>query len=308
MKVSVLVITYNHEKFIEQALESVLMQKTNFEYEIIISEDCSTDKTRDIVLAYKKKYPEKIYLLLSERNLHNNRIVNRGFDTAEGNYIALLDGDDYWSSDEKLKVQAEFLDSHPDCSMCFHNANLIFENEDRTSRWTPSYQKEFSNIEDIWMGNFIATCSVMYRRKLVNKIPEWYVDMFPITDWPLHILFAEQGLIGYINKVMGVYRYHAGGMYSQYSETRKLEETLKFYHTMNKNLNYKYNGTVKKMISKYFIEWAETYHSRGDFKNARKCLNNSLSGRFISEYISLLRLIKIIISLYLPFLNKIKPH
>ena len=167
MKVSVLVMTYNHEKFIRQTLDSVAMQETNFEYEILISEDCSTDCTREIVVEFQKAHPKQVRLLLSEKNIHSNEIVVRGIRAARGQYIALLDGDDYWTSPHKLQKQADFLDRHPECSLCFHNARILHEAEGREGRqWTPLNQKEISTLEDIWMGNFIATCSTMFRRGL----------------------------------------------------------------------------------------------------------------------------------------------
>lgn len=286
MKVSILVMTYNHEKFISQALESVAMQETNFEYEILISEDCSTDRTRQIVLDFHAAHPENVRLLLSEQNIHSNEIVVRGIRAARGEYIALLDGDDYWTSPHKLQKQVDFLDHHPECSLCFHNARIFHEADGREGRnWTPPGQKEISTLADIWMGNFIATCSTMFRRGLIGDIPVWYNDFFPITDWPLHILNAEHGKIGYIDEVMGMYRYHPGGLYSPFSETRKQQETLKFYHTMNKNLNYRYDRIVKAAISKYFFEWAEEYRARGDFEKMKSCLKACLSGNPFSPLI-----------------------
>jgi glycosyltransferase involved in cell wall biosynthesis len=293
MKVSVLVMTYNHEKFISQALESAEMQETNFEYEILISEDCSTDRTREIVLGFRNAHPEKVRLLLSKQNIRSNEIVVRGIQAARGEYIALLDGDDYWTSPHKLQKQVNFLDSHPECAISFHNARIFHEAEDREGRnWTPPNHKEISTLEDIWMGNFIATCSTMFRRGLIGEIPEWYNDFFPITDWPLHILNAEHGKIGYIDEVMGVYRYHPGGLYSPFSETKKQQETLKFYRTMNKNLNYRYNKIVKIAISKYFFEWAEEYRERGDFDKMKDCLKTCLSGDPFNPSIPKRKLIK----------------
>jgi glycosyltransferase involved in cell wall biosynthesis len=293
MKVSVLVMTYNHEKFISQALESAEMQETYFEYEILISEDCSTDRTREIVLDFQKAHPERTRLLLSKQNIHSNEIVVRGIQAARGQYIALLDGDDYWTSPHKLQKQVNFLDSHPECSISFHNARIFHEAEGSEGRnWTSPNHKEISTLEDIWMGNFIGTCSTMFRRGLIGEIPGWYSDFFPITDWPLHILNAEHGKIGYIDEVMGVYRYHPGGLYSPFSETKKQQETLKFYRSMNKNLNYRYNKIVKVAISKYFFEWAEEYRHRGDFDKMKDCLKICLSGDPFNSIIPKRKLVK----------------
>jgi len=308
MKVSVLVMTYNHASFIAQALDSVLMQEINFDYEILISEDCSTDGTREIVIDYQKKIPGKIRLLLSEQNIHSNAVVARGIHAAKGKYIALLDGDDYWTSPHKLQKQVDFLDNHSECSMCFHNAQVFYEDGSQEPwNWTPANQKEFSTLEDLWMGNFIATCSTMFRKGLFGDVPDWYDSFFPITDWPLYILNAEHGTIGYINEVMGAYRYHNGGLYSPYSEKRKQEKTLDFYKKINKFLNFKYDDNIKTAISVFFYEWAEEYKKREDLERAIDCFNIYLTtGKPINKFISLKKAIRLGLRLYL--FSWIKPR
>ena len=280
-------MTYNHARFISKALDSVLMQKTNFPFEILVSEDCSTDGTREIVQAYHQRFPEKISLLLSEKNVHTNEIVSRGIHAAQGKYIALLDGDDYWLSSDKLQKQANFLDNHLECSMCFHNAQAFNEdNKQEQWNWTSSEQKEFSTLQDLWRGNFIATCSTMFRNHLIEKIPDWYNSFFPITDWPLYILLAEHGQIGYINETLGAYRLHAGGLYSPYTVKQKLSKTLDFYRRINKFLNLKYNNNIKTAISIYFYEWTEEYFKRKEYKNAMDCFKIYLSGKPFNAQIS----------------------
>jgi glycosyltransferase involved in cell wall biosynthesis len=307
MKVTVLVMTYNHERFISQALDSTLMQEVTFDYEILISEDCSTDATRDIVVEYQKRFPETIRLLLSEKNLQSNQIVVRGIQAAKGQYIALLDGDDFWMSPHKLQKQADFLNNHPECTICFHNARVQHEDENRQPwNWTPPDQKEITTLEDLWMGNYIATCSTMFRSGLFDAFPAWYDSMFPITDWPLHILNAEHGKIGYINEVMGTYRYHSGGLYSSLSEARKLEEMLKFYKTMNANLNFKYDGIIKAATFQYFCDWAEEYIKRGNFAQARSCFVKSLSGKPFYRFRSIKNLIVISLKLIIAHVSQNK--
>jgi glycosyltransferase involved in cell wall biosynthesis len=300
IKLTVLVMTYNHAKFISKAIDSVLIQKTSFNYEIIVSEDCSTDGTKEIVLEYQQRFPYQIRLLLSEQNIHTNAVVTRGIYAAKGEYIALLDGDDYWTSPHKLQKQANFLDNHLDCSMCFHNAQAFNDDSDQEPySWTSSNQKEFSTLEDLWSGNFIATCSTMFRNKLLEKIPDWYDSFFPITDWPLYILLAEHGKIGYINEVMGAYRLHAGGLYSPYSEKQKLNKTLDFYRRINRFLNFKYNKIINTAISVYFYEWAEEYEKRKKNQSAIECFNIYLSGQPVNSRISLKKAVKLGLKLYL---------
>jgi glycosyltransferase involved in cell wall biosynthesis len=301
MKVSVLVMTYNHEPFIVQALDSALMQETDFPYEIIVSEDFSTDGTREIVQAYHERFPERIRVILSERNIANNAVVARGVEAARGRYVALLDGDDYWTSSHKLQKQVDFLERHRECAICFHNVTVVHENGSQEPHlWTPLNHREITTLEDLWMGNYIATCSTMFRKGLFDDFPAWYESFFPITDWPLHILNAEHGKIGYINEVMGVYRYHRQGYYSQLTEVEKLATTLRFYRRMNDCLNFKYNGLVRTAISKYFIEWAEEYLRRGDIGAARHAFKLYFTGRPINKYISVRRMGSVCLRLYFP--------
>ena len=133
MKVSVSVTAYNHEKYIAQAIDSILMQEVDFEYEIIIGEDYSADNTRNIVIDFQRRYPDKIKLILPQENLGygGNKIFDQTLQVSRGEYVALLDGDDYWTSPHKLRKQVDFLDSHPECSMCFHNAQVFYEDGSR---------------------------------------------------------------------------------------------------------------------------------------------------------------------------------
>jgi len=234
-RVSVLVMTYNHEKYISQALDSVLMQQTSFDWEVLVSEDCSTDQTRQIVQEYAARHPGLLRLILSEKNLHSNEVVARGIRAAAGQYLALLDGDDYWITSEKLQTQVDFMDRHPESTVCFHQALVHDERAHRPDwNWTPTNQKEISTLQDICMDNFIATSSTMFRRRAIEGPPEWYIAFFPITDWPLHILYAERGTIAYLPKTMSVYRHHEGGAYSGGSQSLKEDEAYRFISVWTK--------------------------------------------------------------------------
>jgi glycosyltransferase involved in cell wall biosynthesis len=277
-KVSVVVCTYNHEPYIEQALASVLSQSTSFGFEVIVSEDCSTDATRDIVLRWRDAHPDGIRLLLSERNLRSNEVVARAFRAATGEYVALLDGDDYWTSPKKLQRQADFLDAHLECALFFHDAEVV-DDAGRSidaRRWTPENQKTFSTLEDIWFGNFIATCSAMFRRAALPDIPAWYADFFPITDWPLYILSAEHGNIGYLPEVMGAYRLHERGLYSPLSAAEKLRATDRFYRLMNERTAYRHDAVARRAHRRFFLDWAHEHLARGEPALARLCVRLSL--------------------------------
>ena len=278
MKVSVVVCTYNHERFIDQALASVLGQTTSFGFEVIVSEDCSTDATRDIVSRWRDEHPDRIRVLLSERNVRSNEVVARGFRAATGEYVALLDGDDYWTSPQKLQRQADFLDEHPKCALCFHDAEVV-DDAGRSidgRRWTPANQKAYSTLEDIWFGNFIATCATMFRRSALPDIPSWYADFFPITDWPLYILSAEHGEIGYLPEVMAAYRLHERGLYSPLSAAEKLRATDRFYRCMNERTAYRHDAIARRAHRRFFLDWAHEHLARGEPALARLCVRLSL--------------------------------
>src|SRR3954454_10751837 len=214
--VSVPLITYNHEPHIAQALKSVLMQQTSFPIEIVVGEDCSTDKTREIVVEYQKRYPHVIRALLPERNLGPYRNVTATLNACRGTYIAALEGDDYWTSPAKLQRQVDFFEAHPDCSICFHKVFVIDETGQNAPRTIPLDSKKISTLEDLLPGNFIPSCSAIWRNGLFAKLPAW-VEEVKFSDWVIHVLNAEHGNIGFIDDCMAVYRLHAGGTWSTQS-------------------------------------------------------------------------------------------
>jgi glycosyltransferase involved in cell wall biosynthesis len=281
MKVTVLVTTYNHEKFIAQAINSVLRQKTDFEYEVVIIEDCSTDSTRDIVVDYREKHPDRIRLALAEQNYNDNRAWAREMANVRSEYLAFLDGDDYWTSPHKLQKQVDFLDSHPECSICCHNATAFYEDgSQQPYDFNPVDQKELSTLDDLWNGNFVAGCSAMLRSGMVRQFPDWFYTL-KWADWALYILWAHHGKIGYINEIMGAYRIHNSGLWSGLSEVQQLAQVIEFYERMNANLDFKHEKIIKAMISKHYYDLAMVYEKKGDHHSARTFLRNSTAERHL---------------------------
>ncbi len=249
MEVSVLLTTYNHENYIAQALDSVLMQETDFNCEVVVLEDCSADATQDILRTYQRKYPDKIRLRLAERNQHSNKAFAEEFQASPSPYIAMLDGDDYWTSPRKLQTQVEFLRGHPECALCFHNALRIYEDGSRVPlRHNSAGQKRISVLEDIWQGNFIAGSAAMLRKDVLGQFPDWFYDL-PYGDWPLYILCAQHGKIGYIDEIFGLYRIHSGGVWSRLDPIKKLESLIAFYQIMNAKLDFRFTPIVESLIS-----------------------------------------------------------
>jgi glycosyltransferase involved in cell wall biosynthesis len=278
VKVSVVVVTYNHAPFVERALESVLGQELAAPFEVLVSEDCSTDGTRAIVERWQARHPDRIRLLLSERNVRSNAVVARGFRAARGEYVALLDGDDYWTSPRKLATQAAHLDAHPEEALCFCNAEVV-DGAGRAiagRRWTPAAQPPRATLADLWGGNFIATCTAMFRRAALVEIPAWYDGCFPVTDWPLYVLYAEHGDIGYIPEVMAAYRLHDAGLYSPLPAAAKLRSVDRLYRVMNDGTARRHDAVARRAHRRFFLDWTREHVARGEIGLARTALRLSL--------------------------------
>lgn len=290
MKVSVLMATYNHEGFITQAVNSVLRQEVNFDYEIIIGEDASTDRTHEIVLDFQQRHPDKIRVYLRDAiDSERDRALGVGGKTnfvkclyaCQGQYVALLDGDDYWTSPDKLQKQVEFLDEHSECAICFHNVEVFYENQSRApSNRCPPEQQRFSTLEDLIKGLDMPTSSVMFRRGLFEKLPGWF-DETKVGDSALHILNAQFGSAGYLNEVMAAYRVHGSGFWSGLSPVLRGQEMISFYGKIDKHLNFKYHRLIKRVLSKRYFDLAFEYDKAGESYRARGCALRSV---FLSPF------------------------
>lgn len=214
-KVSILCLTYNQANFVRQMLDSLLMQKTNFDFEILINDDASDDGTKEILKEYEKKYPDIIKLNLQKENLYSQGIrgmvVRFLLPKARGKYIALCEGDDYWTDPKKLQLQVNFLEKNSEYALCFHPVRVFYENGEEQEYIYPEDKKASSfTVEELLKRNYIQTNSVMYRkRETYNSMP---TNIMP-GDWYLHLYHAQYGKIGFINKVMADYRKHAGGIW-----------------------------------------------------------------------------------------------
>ena len=274
-KVSVSLLAYNHGPFIEQALDSILSQQVDFDYEIVIGEDCSQDNTREIVLSYQKNNPDKIRIFLSKKPLNDRKSGRlnfvRNLKTCRGEYIALLDGDDFWTSPFKLQKQVHFLDNHPECSICFHPVVKLFEIEDKKKQVIyPPKRKNIYTIEDLLESNFIATCSAMFHNGLLGEFPDWYFRI-PMGDWPLHILNSQHGTIGYLDEVMGVYRIHRGGMWISVGGIQNCLDNIRAYKFFYNFLGQKYGKLIKLEISHRYYRLAELYQQQQQRRAAAIC-------------------------------------
>lgn len=214
MKVSVVTITYNQEGYIAQALDSVLAQEFDGELEVLVGEDCSTDRTREIVLDYARRFPDRVRPLLAEENLGSQRNYLRTLQAATGEYVAILDGDDYWTEPDKLAVQLAFMQDNPDCTVCFHNVLVVPDAGGEARCYCPEGLRPRLGLEDVLRGDLIPSCSLLLRRSAIPfPLPQWIYDVI-VGDFPVTVLAASKGCVGYIGRVMAVYRDHGRGIWS----------------------------------------------------------------------------------------------
>lgn len=236
--VSVCIITYQQARFIAQAVEGALLQKTDFPVEILIGEDESTDGTREICLDFAKRHPDRVRVFLRNRRdamsvdaqargSHNFQMTLR---EARGEFIALCEGDDFWTDPEKLQRQVDYLRVNPDCAGCFHDAKLV-DAGGRTllNSYFQSDQDKFTQhdvLESLLSRE--PTCSLVFRRSAITEpLPEWYLRRS--CDLYLDLLLTNHGSLGFVRRNMGAYRKHADGIWSGQREANKFVELIYRY-------------------------------------------------------------------------------
>ena len=220
-KLSIVCVTYNHVKYIKDALEGFVRQKTNFPFEVIIHDDASTDGTTEIIKEYEHKYPNIIKpIYQTENQWRKAKTMSKTFiyPHIKGEYVAFCEGDDYWTDKNKLQKQVDFLDSHLDYTICFHPVKVIWEDKRAEEIIFPDEKllRKTGNLDfsSLLKGNFIQTNSVVYRWRFHKDSYDLIPDNILPGDWFLHLLHAQIGKIGFINEVMGVYRRNAGGIWT----------------------------------------------------------------------------------------------
>ena len=261
IKVSIYCRTYNHKNYIQNALDGILMQETDFLYKVIIFDDASTDGTSDIVRDYAERYPQIIQAFIMEKNTwHNPDRAKIDLEFMKryltGKYIAYCEGDDFWIDSHKLQIQVDYMESHPDCVLYLHNAlwsNCVDGTMKAGNPYNCKKEKEVSAEEILMMYNcHPPTASILYKKELIN-MPRFFMES-SVGDYPLLLYALSCGNIHYNNRIMSVYRYMAVGSYStimqgdQYLLFYYFFGILEFCVKYNKYTNYKYEKWCNKKI------------------------------------------------------------
>lgn len=267
--VSVVMITYAHENFIEQAINGVLMQECDFDIELIIANDCSPDKTDDVLKKIIKNHPNAYWIkyIKHEKNIGMMPNFIFALKEAQGKYIALCEGDDYWIDPLKLQKQVDFLEENPDCSLCFHTNEEVYNNSTgkRIKRPIKRPHDGKFTIKDVIIGGggFMTTNSMFFHRNHIFELPNWFKES-PVGDLPLMLILASKGKIGYLDEVMSAYRVMSSNSWSltmQDFNNFKAHhyKVIKIWDAFDKWSDYKYSWLVflKKMINKkyYWKRW-----------------------------------------------------
>lgn len=231
IKVSIFMLTYNQEPFISQAIESIISQKTDFRYQLVIGEDCSTDRTRVICEEFASAQGDKIKLLPSrDKNIGLIKNYMETIRECDGKYIAICDGDDYWIDDCKLQKQVDFLEGNADFSIVYTSIQLLYKSGVE-KKWSSIAGKIDTDFDDLIFKNHIPSVSVLFKniQSEENAIPDWLAK-YPFGDWPTYLWTIKNGgKIHYLDEITAVYRVDAGIS----SEMRKVSSTIS---TINLNI------------------------------------------------------------------------
>lgn len=253
--VSVICSTYNQIKYIRQCLDSLVTQKTTFKYEVIVKDDASTDGQREIILEYANKYPDIIRPLLLEENHFQKGLgsvaFEKAFKMAQGKYIAGCEGDDFWVDENKLQVQVDFMEDHPDYVLCGHAA--YYANEDGTLQKDRFFRFDTVSrdisTEEIISDWAMATNSLLYRKESRTDIIIPFQGKCVSGDYAKTVYLALKGKIYYFDKLMSAYRVNSIGSISRLYKDNK-EKQLEFAAMLDR-INEYTKGQYEAVINNY---------------------------------------------------------
>ena len=284
--VSVVCITYNHEPYIRDAIEGFLMQETSFPFEIIIHDDASLDKTADIVKSYEEQYPKLIKGIYQTENQYSQgkKCSAIAWSYAKGEYIALCEGDDYWTDPQKLQIQIDEMRKHPEVDMSFHPAIIKYDDNECPQIILSRHFKinTIVNTKLVILGNggFCPTASLIIRREVIQNFPDWFYSLAPVGDYFMQIFGSSRGGASYIDRTMSVYRKQFEGSWTQKMDNinNYLEFVSRFNHSIEKidvMFNFEYHKCFQKIKADMLLTLAMRYLKINQYNSFRNYIKKS---------------------------------
>lgn len=269
---SVLVVCYNHEPFLRQALDGILLQETSFPFEIVIGDDCSTDNSANIIMEYAKRNPELIRPFCYQKNLglfgRNNFVKTLG--ECRGDYVAFFESDDYWTDPKKLEKQVLWLEEHHEYALSYHAVEILTEASLDYDHKIYSDPIQDATTKDIIAKHFIPTLSLVFRRKLLDNLPPFYFKSSS-SDIVIELIISLSGKARYFSEKMGVYRNHGKGITKRDHEwnIQKTIECLNLYQGFNEFSKFQFSDEVNT-VQKGKLIYA--YELTSSFKGYKRIL------------------------------------
>lgn len=265
IKVSISCATYNQETYIKDAIDGFLMQETDFPIEILIHDDASTDDTSKIIKEYEKRYPDIIRPIYQKENQFSKNVdvAKLNLERSKGKYIALCEGDDYWTDPFKLQKQVDYLEQHEDCSSVVHDSKIINGiNNKALESFRPSKTSRILTVEEIVFGGgrLFATNSMVFRNEYNKDLPDFYYNS-PVKDYPLEMYLSLSGNVYYMDEIMSDYRYLALGSWSS-KFVSHIEKRIDHFDKISNMLDevdvyseYKYSDAIqkKKAVNEFYL-------------------------------------------------------
>ena len=268
--VSVHIITYNQVRYIAEAIEGALRQRTSFKVEIIVGDDGSSDGTREVVLAYQRRYPEQVRAILSDQNVGPCENSKRVKADCRGKYFAICDGDDYWTDCHKLEKQVAFLEANREYAMCCHDVEIVVDGVPKTSRYV-EFAGDTLGFEDVVRGHFIPTLSIVCRRDLLTPVPPWYYECIS-GDIAMTLMLLDRGSGYYLHEKMGVKRDNPGGIsLDPHRAAASTESFLRTYKMMYRDMRGRHRMILRWKIARLSLKLAKQNLKANRFARFVKC-------------------------------------
>lgn len=308
VRVSIICATYNHEKYIIDALDSFLMQETSFRFEVIVHDDASTDSTPEIICEYASKYPDIIIPVLQKENVYSRKIpIYQTYllPLVRGEYIASCEGDDYWLDKRKLQKQVDIMDNHKELDICAHSAVVVYANTKKIKGYIrPSHHDTIFSLDQVINGGggFVSTNSLLYRFKIDKNIPDF--RSFAMDDYAKQIHGSLRGGMYFLKDTMSVYRYMSDTSWTKAmslnldSRKKERDKLVKFLNMVDAYTKYEHSNVINNRI---VIEKAIVL----ELENKCRMLLTKEYRPAWDSY-SILHKLKIVVKAVFPFLHGIR--